>query len=179
MGIRRRKRERHDSWIITYRIDGKRHTESISCDIPKAKTLAKRLLAKRETEAFMPKLKVPEIDIDSGKTVYFIEDANGGLVKIGYATDITRRLQTLQTATSHKLKLLGLTFGGPEKEKEIQEKFQHLRIVGEWFRPSIELLNFINEENVKYTILCNELKKKLMETLGLFYSENKREIVKS
>ena len=35
--------------------------------------------------------------------------------------------------------------GGAEKERELHERFAHLRIKGEWFWPGEELLHFIRE----------------------------------
>lgn len=74
--------------------------------------------------------------------VYFIQ-AGLGPIKIGYTTDIKRRLPSLQTSTSKKLRVLATIAGRVGLERELHRRFHEHRISGEWFRPAPELLAFI------------------------------------
>lgn len=74
--------------------------------------------------------------------VYFIEAAELGLVKIGYATNVKRRFAVLQTASPVELRLLNAIASDRAGERVIHARFAHLRRRGEWFRSSGELLEF-------------------------------------
>jgi len=78
---------------------------------------------------------------DSGSVVYFIKAGN--VVKIGIAANADKRLRELQTANPHRLELLGTITGGRSKEMELHERFHHLRLSGEWFTASAELLEYV------------------------------------
>ena len=79
--------------------------------------------------------------------IYFIQLVNGGPIKIGYAKNITRRLNALQVAHAYPLKLLHSFQAHAFVELALHYKFKKLRLLGEWFEPSHELLYFI--ENIK------------------------------
>lgn len=73
--------------------------------------------------------------------VYFIK--SGDLVKIGYTTNVDRRLRGLQTGSPHKLEIL-LTHPGSRRDEQLcHEQFAHLRVQGEWFRYSDDLLAYL------------------------------------
>lgn len=74
--------------------------------------------------------------------VYFIR-ASSGPIKIGVAKDPRVRLRTLQTSTHERLSLLATLVGTYETERDLHRKFAHLRLSGEWFAPSDELLAFV------------------------------------
>lgn len=73
------------------------------------------------------------ISSDSKPTsfVYFIEA--GDCVKIGKSTDVQSRITTLQTASQHTLKLVGLMAGGAREERRLHAAFSEYRTNGEWF----------------------------------------------
>jgi len=75
--------------------------------------------------------------------VYFIEGA--GCVKIGVAEYPEERLETLQIGSPVSLRLLATCKGGYKKETELHTQFAHLRLHGEWFALTPELLNIIGE----------------------------------
>jgi len=77
--------------------------------------------------------------------VYFIQSGEEGLIKIGSSTDLINRIITLQIGNPCELKLRESIKGNWEKEKEIQNKFQHIKYRGEWFFPTVELTNYIKE----------------------------------
>ena len=75
--------------------------------------------------------------------IYFIQ-AGSGEIKIGYTTQSGKaRLKGLQTASPTKLMLLCETIGTARLEKQLHERFAHLRLTGEWFKSAPELLEFI------------------------------------
>ena len=77
-------------------------------------------------------------------TVYFIRDA-GGDVKIGYSErDPFGRLATMQTGNPRALTLLATIPGDRSVERELHDKFSPLRVRGEWFRGTPELLGFVD-----------------------------------
>jgi hypothetical protein len=76
--------------------------------------------------------------------VYFLQSAEGGPVKIGWARNVEARRDALQTAHPYPLVLLGKIPGGPGLEKELHTRFANDRCPnGEWFEPSDELLGLI------------------------------------
>lgn len=76
--------------------------------------------------------------------VYFIKSEKTHEVKIGFtAGAIEKRMASLQTAHPCKLKLMAIIPGSMEHENSLHEKFDSIRLHGEWFRPSPDLLTFI------------------------------------
>ena len=63
-------------------------------------------------------------------------------------------MSLLQSGSWEELVLLGEIPGSLKKEHEIQRRFSHLRIRGEWFHPGQELLDYIqsNIDEVKNVI---------------------------
>lgn len=72
--------------------------------------------------------------------VYFIRSGPTGPVKIGVARDIASRLATLQGGNPEPLILLGSVPGSFEAEIRLHHSFWFGRMDGEWFRPSVGLL---------------------------------------
>jgi len=85
---------------------------------------------------------------DSAGYVYFIQDGTTGRIKIGKSENPEARLDSLQTANAGVLTLLVklYTQNMGNDEKYYHKKFQTSHIRGEWFLPSQELLDFIEEE---------------------------------
>lgn len=82
--------------------------------------------------------------------IYFI--SNGVNIKIGYTkNDPQKRLKQLNTGSDSKLFLLGYMQGNEQFEKELHSKFSkdRIRFNAEWFRPSEELTEYINNNNEK------------------------------
>lgn len=75
--------------------------------------------------------------------VYFVETE--GLVKIGSAKRPRARRSNLQIGCPTKISLLGYLPGGEELEVELHQRFDHLRVRGEWFNSSDELTAMIGE----------------------------------
>lgn len=75
--------------------------------------------------------------------VYFIRCNSGGLIKIGYSTDLPARLASLGHANAGGVSLLASAPGGNVAESRIHAMFREDRVRGEWFRPSANLLEFV------------------------------------
>lgn len=83
--------------------------------------------------------------------VYFIQlvDQNQN-IKIGYTNNIEERIKTLQISSPYEIRLLGFMKGNISLEKSIQKMFANIKILGEWFHPSKELIEFINKSATSY-----------------------------
>lgn len=81
--------------------------------------------------------------------IYFISaDARERFpVKIGRSTSkaICKRLSSLQTGMPYRLDYMMICEAPPHVEQEVHRAFAHLRLQGEWFKRSRELLGFIHE----------------------------------
>ena len=80
--------------------------------------------------------------------IYFITDKQN--IKIGYTKNsVKKRLKQLQTSCPEQLYILGWIDGDLETESFLHKKFSKSRIRynGEWFRPTEDLISYINEHN--------------------------------
>lgn len=73
--------------------------------------------------------------------VYFIQGESTKLIKIGKADDVLVRLRMLQCGSPDKLMVLKVEADASERVYHLQ--FAVDRIHGEWFRPSVDLMEFI------------------------------------
>lgn len=75
--------------------------------------------------------------------IYFAKLASGA-IKIGTAVDPQKRIRGLASVYDTSVILLGTMPGGPEEEREIHQRFEHLRFgKKEQFKPGPDLLEFI------------------------------------
>lgn len=80
--------------------------------------------------------------------IYFI--SNGENIKIGYTSQtVQKRINQLNAGSDSKLYVLGYMQGDMEKEKELHQKFGQYRIRqnAEWFSPSDDLIDYINDNS--------------------------------
>lgn len=93
-------------------------------------------------KAVMPKRKSTKSE---ARVVYFIQIGEDGPIKIGMSRgNPIRRLQAMQTGMPYELRVMGVVaeeFG--RTEGQLHERFDHLRLRGEWFRPEADLIAFI------------------------------------
>lgn len=86
--------------------------------------------------------------------IYFLQSVDGGPIKIGTTVTFSARLVAHQAQKATKFNVLGVMDGGRAFEKELHERFAHLRIKQnrrlEWFHPAEELLAFIAEKASKW-----------------------------
>lgn len=75
--------------------------------------------------------------------IYFIGNEHGA-IKIGYTNGgVEKRLQALQAANADQLTVLGYEDGVKMGEGNLQFRFAHCKIRGEWFAAVDELLDYI------------------------------------
>lgn len=74
---------------------------------------------------------------------YAIQAGEGGPVKIGVTRDPVQRLKTLQTGNPETLRGLAAWRVLPGEERLIHDDFASVRIRGEWFHPTPELLEYV------------------------------------
>jgi hypothetical protein len=67
-------------------------------------------------------------------------------IKVGFATDIGRRMAELQTASPVELRLIAAIRGTRATEQALHRKLASFRMRGEWFRECDETLAIIVEE---------------------------------
>jgi len=76
------------------------------------------------------------------RTVYFIQAATGGLIKIGVAADPSARLAEIQRMCPIPLRILSTLPGiGQRGEKALHQRFAAERRHGEWFALTAEQLH--------------------------------------
>lgn len=97
-------------------------------------------------------------DLSSNRDlVYFIQDEDTKYIKIGHSRNLKKRLNSMQTGSSSKLKLLVWEDVGRAGEKQLHSIFSNSRVRGEWYKPTIALLTYINELLNKYLELLLEI----------------------
>lgn len=101
--------------------------------------------------------------------IYFVTE--GKHIKIGYTTqDIEKRIKQLNTGSVQNISLLGWIYGNKAKEKELHVKFAQSRVRynGEWFEPTEDLLDFINENNLEPNSYVDFVDGKLMRLFSFY-----------
>lgn len=79
----------------------------------------------------------------NGSVVYFIQAIDGGPIKIGFTRNLTTRLAALQNSHPERLIVVAAFPGGPAEEGELHHTFRAIRLKGEWYAPSSDLLTEI------------------------------------
>jgi DNA-binding transcriptional regulator YdaS (Cro superfamily) len=72
--------------------------------------------------------------------IYMVRAGDSGPVKLGFAVDPAHRIAALQTGMPHKLIVLRTMDGSRSFEAALHRHFDHLRVCGEWFTHSNEML---------------------------------------
>lgn len=90
--------------------------------------------------------------------VYFIQGTVSKNIKIGVSRSPKDRIQSIQNHSGESVRLIGTIRGGRELEHIIHKKFDSLRLHGEWFRPEINLIEYIRE-NINRTIKSKKISK--------------------
>lgn len=77
--------------------------------------------------------------------VYFAQAGEHGPIKIGWTRgDPNDRIASLQTGNPYRITLLIAVPGSGDDERDIHIRFDRIRMVGEWFQPTAELVAFID-----------------------------------
>jgi hypothetical protein len=81
-------------------------------------------------------------------SVYFIRDTRDR-IKIGYAANSKGRLRDLQCGAADRLRLVRVIANvGQPTERWLHKKFAHLRLSGEWFQFSPEMLHIVTPDEI-------------------------------
>ena len=83
---------------------------------------------KREQAAILSVVKQTQ----NGRSFVYLMKA-GRRIKIGFSTQVDKRLQQLSTASSRPIRLIAVVPGGQQLEKELHSRFRHLWTHVEWF----------------------------------------------
>jgi hypothetical protein len=75
--------------------------------------------------------------------VYFIQAGENGLIKIGFAKNVAKRLVKMQVDCPVPLRVIGVLQGERADEAGAHKRFAGDRARGEWFRPSDELSAYV------------------------------------
>lgn len=80
------------------------------------------------------------------RRVYFVQSGPGGPIKIGRSGNVRSRVNEMQTGNPLEIRILAAlapSLRSLDEERGLHERFNHLRIAREWFRPAPELISFI------------------------------------
>lgn len=102
-------------------------------------------------------------------SVYFVTCRELGMVKIGHARSVKKRLSILQTSSPLPLTLERVIEGDREREHELHRRFAGDRVRGEWFRLTRAIEQLIADGDPPPTPYC-ELSRE--ERLRLLEEEN-------
>lgn len=75
--------------------------------------------------------------------VYFVKAVDSDSVKIGRATDVSKRIRALQIGHDSKLELLALVPAHFGLERALHRRFRHQHRRGEWYAYDGELRSFV------------------------------------
>lgn len=81
--------------------------------------------------------------VPNGPRVYFIQ--NGDEIKIGHSIHVEQRLVDLRREYGQQLVLLATMPGRVDVEQTLHARFDDIRLRGEWFKATGELLAFIEQ----------------------------------
>lgn len=109
---------------------------------------------------------LPDLDIRTSEYVYFLEsDTPGNLIKIGRTESLKRRLVGLQSSCPVQLKLIAAIRAPAGTETLFHWIFSASRAHGEWFLPTVELLNLV-KQLPRMGALTHEEVRALCEAMG-------------
>jgi hypothetical protein len=75
--------------------------------------------------------------------VYFITD--GRAIKIGRSGMPWERMKDIQTNHVTRLEMIGHFRADPDEELRLHNRFNHLRLKGEWFKPAPDLIAILEQ----------------------------------
>ena len=92
-------------------------------------------------------------------TVYFIQAGDDGPIKIGRTQGSPLgRMEALQAGIPVDLRILAIiSHVRSSHETDLHRRFAHLHIRGEWFRPEPDLLTYIRENAIPWTLRKDQI----------------------
>jgi hypothetical protein len=116
----------------------------IAVDVLIATELAKvRGMSEDEIAAAGAKTHAKRARLHNDGYVYFIENTVTKNIKIGWAYHPSKRVKALQVGNDCALKLLNSINGDIAREKSIHKLLAEHRVLGEWFSPSPDVIEFM------------------------------------
>ena len=83
--------------------------------------------------------------------VYFAQDVGDGRIKIGTSTSLNGRMYAIEREQKIKVSVLATMPGRYKVESWLHYRFADDRIAGEWFRPTSDLLTYIDDVRQRKT----------------------------
>jgi hypothetical protein len=80
--------------------------------------------------------------------IYCLQSGATGRIKIGTTAKPVSRFANYRTHSSEPLTIIGMWFGDVKAEARIHERFKVLKVSGEWFRESDDLMAFIAKSSL-------------------------------
>jgi len=110
--------------------------------------------------------------------VYFLKSEHSGRIKIGFSRQLPRRIDEIKGASPEPVELLHvIPDASPDLESALHDKFHNLRIGGEWFEGSQDLLEYVDSLKTRGSEAVIADEKTAGEVLGeqQAKSDNERE----
>lgn len=102
-------------------------------------------MTEAEVRAYARELEARLRTYEQPRYVYFLFDAEAGVVKIGQSADVTERARVLSREVGRPLELLGIMPGDKHLKRQVRQRFHALARADEWYTAAPELLTFIRE----------------------------------
>lgn len=109
-------------------------------------------MTEAEVRAYAKELEIRLRAYEQPRYVYFLLDAEAGVVKIGQSANVAERVRVLSREVGRPLELLGVVPGDKHTKRQIKQQFRALVKADEWYIASPELVAFINENVREYRI---------------------------
>jgi hypothetical protein len=120
---------------------------------------------KRRQQEELERAKAAQIEADKqtiidagaikGGCVYFIQGESGGAIKVGFSTELAKRLSQLQTGFPDTLRLLLAIPGTQDREKAIHKRLSKYWLRGEWYKDTPEVREAMRKYGERYASKCN------------------------
>lgn len=116
--------------------------------MPRYVRRVKRKMADGTIKEYVYDRRVPNPQKPSGVfkngVVYVVQCGRTGPIKIGYTTNLIQRVRDLEFAGGHRLQLRAAFVGSKKLERQLHDRFEDLRLHGEWFAPNIRIAREIS-----------------------------------
>jgi len=96
-----------------------------------------------EARAWVAQRYPNTIAVNRRSYIYFAARATDGAIKIGWSSDVIRRMQELRKRERCPVDLLACVPGSKPDELALHERFKSCALELEWFRPTKALTSFI------------------------------------
>lgn len=78
-----------------------------------------------------------------GSSIYFVTAEGTDFLKIGYATDVTSRIDRIRAGCPYPMRILAAIPGTKQDEHQLHLRFRQYHTHNEWFRLEGELLDYV------------------------------------